>query len=227
MCAVTILFFMMIHIFSKIVYLSERETDTALLKAQLDGQKIYMEEVQKRNNEFAHFQHDIDNHLLVLSGLTHDNKFLKAEQYINQLHIRCELLSFPVSTGNTVLDILLKEKLSYATSNGVEVACNVRIPGDFNFDDMDLCSIFANILDNAICACINNSSEENKISICAKAHARFLVIEEINTMAMYQPVIEGTGIANIKNLAKKYNGTVEISNSCGAFRISVLLCLAM
>ena len=65
MCAVTILFFMMIHIFSKIVYLSERETDTALLKAQLDGQKIYMEEVQKRNNEFAHFQHDIDTHLLV------------------------------------------------------------------------------------------------------------------------------------------------------------------
>lgn len=224
MSAAVVIFIMMLQIFSIIINLSEQKMDTALLKSQFNGQKIYMEEAKKRNKEFSHFQHDIDSHLLVLSGLIHDKEYLKAEEYINQLHIRCENLFVPVSTGNTVLDVLLKEKLSYAASNGVEISCKVKISDYSGFDDMDLCIIFANILDNAVYACINNLHKKGTISICARTRASFLSIEAVNSKSVDQSVIEGIGITNIKNVAKKYQGIVEISDDNENFRISVLLC---
>lgn len=224
MSAAAVIFLMMIHIFSIIINLSEQKTDTELLKSQLNGQKIYIEEAKKRNKEVSHFQHDIDSHLLVLSGLIHDKEYSKAEQYVNRLHIRCEDFYVPISTGNAVIDVLLKEKLNYAASSGVEISCKVKIPDNSGFDDMDLCIIFANLLDNAVRACISDSHEEGKISICAGTRAGFLMIEAVNTVSVCKPVIEGIGIANIKNVAKKYQGAVEWSDADGNFRISVLLC---
>ncbi|ANU45500.2 hypothetical protein ADH76_34355 [Enterocloster clostridioformis] len=224
MSAAVMIFLMMIKVFNIIACLTEEKADMAILKAQLDGQKIYIEEAKKRNKEYSRFQHDIDSHLIVLSGLILNGEYSKAEQYMGQLHIQCESLFIPISTGNAVLDILLKEKLSYAVRSGVEVSCNVKIPEEFTFDDMDLCIIFANILDNAIHACMNSSCEKSELSIYAKAHARFLIIEAINTMPVDRPVKEGIGLTNVKNVAKKYLGTVEIAINTGRFRITVLLC---
>lgn len=223
MSAAVVIFVMMIKIFSIIICLTEEKTDTAILKAQLDGQKIYIEEAEKRNKAYSRFQHDIENHLLVLSGLIHKGEYNKAEQYISRLQIQCESLFSSISTGSAVLDIILKEKLSYAVRGGVEVSCNVKIPEEFTFDDIDLCIIFSNILDNAVHACMKSSCEK-KISICTKKHAHFLLIEAVNTMPEDQIVKEGVGLSNIRNVTKKYWGTVELFNDDGRFRISILLC---
>ena len=222
MIVTTIFFLMMIKIFSKIISLSQHERNVEILKSQINGQKIYIEESQERNKEFSSFQHDIDNHLLVLSGLLHDGKYTCAKQYIDKLYIRSTLISFPVSTGIISIDALLKEKLNYAKSNGIDIDYDISIPSNINLEDLDLCIIISNILDNAINACILN---KGKISISAKVQSNFIIIKEVNDTNKCDPIVEGTGIRNIKTIANKYNGAVKILNDNMKFKVSVLLCL--
>lgn len=219
-----VIFLIMIKTFYTIVRLAQQETNMAILQVQLEGQKIYVEEAKKRNQEYSKFQHDINNHLLVLSGLIKKKEYVKADEYINKLHISSQSLAIISSTGNAILDILLDEKVSYAIRNGISISCNVKIPDDFSFDDMDLNIIFANILDNAIQECINFPCKESTISIYGKTHGHFFLIESINTSRNSCSIKDGIGLTNIKNVAAKYQGTVEISNENGKFRISVLLC---
>ena len=65
--------------------------------------------------------------------------------------------------------------------------------------------------------------EDRKISIATKTHGRFLVIESANSW-LPGPVEEGIGLTNIRNVAAKYQGTVELSNTDRQFKVSVLLC---
>ena len=55
--------------------------------------------------------------------------------------------------------------------------------------------------------------------------SQLLFIESANTASnVSQPVKEGIGLNNIKNMAEKYQGTMEWEICDGVFRISVLLC---
>ena len=186
--------------------------------------RVYIEEAAKRNELYSSFQHDIDNHLLVISGLLHDKLFAQAEQYTQKLHISCGELLMNVSTGKPILDVLLKEKLNYAKRNHIIVSHDVSVPVNFAIEDMDLCVLFSNILDNAITACIDGTQKEKLLSLSAKVKSQFLVIEAVNTTSASQPIALGTGLMNIQHMAEKYHGTMETELSNGKFRISVLLC---
>lgn len=219
-----IIAFIMIEVFCKIIQLTEQEKAVALLRGQLDGQKVYIEEAKKRNELYASFQHDIDNHLLVISGLLHDKRFAQAEQYTKKLHIHCGELLVSVATGKASLDVLLKEKLSYAEQNHIAAMYDVMVSEDFGIDDMDLCVLFSNILDNAITACIEGTQEERQLSITAKVKSKFLIIEAVNTTSASLPITPGTGLMNIQHIVDKYHGTMETELGGGNYRISVLLC---
>lgn len=224
MLGASVIVFMMIEVFCKIIQLTKHEKAVVLLQSQLNGQRVYIEEAAKRNELYSSFQHDIDNHLLVISGLLHDKLFAQAEQYTQKLHISCGELLMNVSTGKPILDVLLKEKLNYAKRNHIIVSHDVSVPANFAIEDMDLCVLFSNILDNAITACIDGTQKEKLLSLSAKVKSQFLVIEAVNTTSASQPIALGTGLMNIQHMAEKYHGTMETELSNGKFRISVLLC---
>lgn len=224
MISAAIIFFIMLEIFCKVIYLAEQKNAVTLLRNQVAGQQIYITEVRKRNERYAAFQHDIKNHLLVLSGLIQETKYEAAEQYADKLQASCRLSTFSVFTGNLILDTLLKEKLSHAKRNEIQVDCKVIIPSEFYIEDMDLCIVFSNILDNAITACMQVAQSKRVLSIATKARANFLVIESTNSVAVSEPIHKGIGLRNIENIAKKYQGITEIENVDETFHISVLLC---
>lgn len=62
-------------------------------------------------------------------------------------------LSFPIQTGNPVMDVLLGDKLELARACGAEVDSSLVLPRPCGVSDLDWCVIFANALDNAIQAC--------------------------------------------------------------------------
>lgn len=218
------IFFLILEVFCKILSMTEHEKTAALLKSQLEGQRIYMEEARIRNEQYASFQHDIDNHLVVLSGLLGEKQYEAAKLYTRKLCVCCEDLFVSVATGNSVLDLLLKEKISYGRQNGIDLECNVQIPSGFLIDDMDLCMIFFNILDNGICACKKEKEENRILSVSTSNRFSFLVIESVNSYTSGQPIIMGTGLENVRKIAEKYQGTMEIQTDSGRFLIRVLLC---
>lgn len=218
-------FFIVLNVFEHIVALTQREKEKALLDNQLREQRIYLAEAQKRDEQLCSFQHDINNHLSVLSGLIREKKYREAEGYFQTLQITSTSLRRNIQTGNPALDVLLREKTGYAEQNHITVSCHASLPPDLPVEDMDLCVIVSNALDNAIQACLKVKNCQPDIEITIKVRHQFLLVEVTNTTLSMDGPEPGTGLKNIFSAAEKYQGTTEIGTDNGRFRISVLLCL--
>lgn len=196
------------------------------LSDQIREQKGYLEEVKKRNEQYRAFQHDVDNHLLVLSGLIREKKYAEAKSYSGKL---CDIsgeLTVNIDTGNPAADILLKEKIGFAETNGIRVEYDVHFSRRFYIEDTDLCILLANAMDNAIKACAEESQDKPLILVTAGMKRHFLLIKVVNTVALGTGGVKcGTGLNNIRRTVKKYEGTVDIKLEEEQFCISMLLCL--
>lgn len=224
MTGAAVVFFVVMEMVCTVNRLTEQETAAARLSKQLDGQRRYVEEAEKRTAQWAAFQHDLKNHLLVLTGLLRESNYPAAERYANRLQAGCDALTVRISTGNPVLDALFHEKCSQARRWGISVDCRVRIPPDYSVEDMDLCTIFSNILDNAMAACRMVEPSRRVLRVITKARAGFLVVESTNPVADSRPIEKGIGLRNIETAAARYQGAAEWEIADGIFRISVLLC---
>ncbi|NCE65902.1 GHKL domain-containing protein [Pseudoflavonifractor sp. 524-17] len=191
---------------------------------RLRGQRRWLEAAGRANASHAAFRHDVDNHLLVISGLLRARQFDQAQRYAGALRVRAARLPALISTGRPPLDALLAEKLALAGERQMETRCQVCVPADFPVDDVDLCALFANLLDNAIGACGEVEPARRRITLSAGVRAGFLTVEVVNAAAGSRRIRPGTGLANVRRLAEAYRGTVEIRPGGDVVRVRVLLC---
>lgn len=134
-----------------------------------------------------------------------------ALQYVEGLEDMSADLSFPVSTNHPVLDILLGNKLGIAKENRIEVQCSLAVPYPCGISDIDFCIILGNALDNAVLACNRLESGKQKyIHISGKVQGDFLFMEIENSYSGGGMIHNGTGLANIRVAAEKYQGAMEI-----------------
>lgn len=203
----------------------QSQASIALLKQETDAQKTYVAEAQMRYEQTRAFRHDIKNHLSVLEGLLKKGYTDQAQTYLRKLDTATGDLSFPIHTGNPVIDILLGDKLAFAKTAGVEAEVSLTLPQPCAaVDDFDLCVIFANAMDNAIRACMQADGPK-KIRISGERQGDFYRLEFENTCAC-EPAKEqviGTGLSNVKAVAEKYGGATAIERFPSLFCLNVLL----
>jgi len=111
--------------------------------------------ISLREQRTKSFRHDIRNHIAVIKDLLESGKFKEAVSYIEDMDHMAEKMSFPCSTNNPVVDILMGNKLGIAESMGISVYCSLLLPYPCGLKDMDICIVLSNALDNAIQACKN------------------------------------------------------------------------
>ncbi len=222
---ISVLFaFVLMTVFSKTLKISEKHTSEALLKNQLASQKIYISEAMKRNRQNNMIRNNVELHLARLSNMLSDGSYEEAENYLSKLQPGNASMSAPLYTGSLALDVLLNEKLSHAARSRIKTACSVHIPINLRINDMDLCVIFSNIMDNASAACMNVKRKKRFLRISTASKGDLLLIEAVNSSAVYGPLKPGTGLSSVCSLANKYHGYVETESCEGVFRISILLC---
>ena len=188
------------------------------------AQKVYISEAQLRYERTKSFRHDIKNHLSVLDGLLRGGKLEEGREYLKKLEAVSEALSLPCQTGNPVVDILLGEKLGLAKEIGVEVS--LVLPRSWGIDDLDLCVLFANALDNAIAACRSGGGEQT-IRISGRQQGNFYMLTVENTCPDGPLPPAGTGLSNIRAVAEKYHGAVLTEKTGRRFSLHVLLDISL
>ncbi len=128
-------------------------TELSLLEQQEHSLNQYVEEAKARYDRTKSFRHDIRNHIAVVKRLLQSEKLEEAVTYIEDLDDMAERMSFPCSTNNPVVDILLENKLGIAKSMGIDVGCSLLLPYPCGLKDIDICIVLSNALDNAMQAC--------------------------------------------------------------------------
>ena len=96
-------------------------------------------------------KHDMNNHLSAALMLLNEGRTEEAREYLKSLTEAADDLSLTKSTGIWALDMILWNKITLAREKNI----NLRIQLNDEYSeiiqsDYEMCSIFANILDNAI-----------------------------------------------------------------------------
>ncbi len=219
--------FLVLLAYQKLMTSIRNEQTIKLLEQQTQNQEIYVREAKSRYEQTLSFRHDIKNHLLVLRQLLREDKPADAHDYLANLEQMSGSLSFPVNTGNTVVDALLGSKLAVAAGQGIEVDCSVAIPRTSTVKDIDWCIILSNALDNAITASEAVVPKSRYIGISGKQKGNFFLLNIDNHCAQDTEMpTDGVGISNIKAVAQKYDGKAEIDIVDCIFKLSVLLVIS-
>ena len=202
-------------------------TEISLLEQEEHSLNQYVEEAKTRYDETKSFRHDIRNHIAVVKNLLQSGKLEEAVSYMEDMDDMAEKMSFPCSTNNPVVDILVGNKLGIAKSMGIDVDCSLLLPYPCSLKDIDICIILSNALDNAIQAVKRlDAGMEKYIHVSGRIQGDFLMMEIENSFHGKGAFKKGTGLSNVKKVAEKYGGAMSIETQENKFVLHVLLIIS-
>lgn len=177
---------------------------------------------QKSEENVRRIHHDMKNHLLALQGLIGENQ--RALQYIHGLMEELGTYEQCVKTGNPLLDNLISEKMSLASKRGIVLTVSIDIRPCSYINDIDICTIFGNIIDNAIEAAEKVADPQKKsILLKSQTAANQIVItcsnyfvgdihwdSELPKTTKSDRTYHGIGLLSVRSAVKKYGGILSL-----------------
>ena len=217
--------------------LSYRRLQAFWENAKASLQKVYSDEIDKRYQETRRLWHDFNNHLLAIKALYGTGHAKEAEDYIEKLAGESREMLLPAKTGRNAVDLLLFQKSQTARDKDQHVTFTISCDlTKYSFQEYDLCSLFGNLLDNAMEAseAIQNKTPEIKFRLESHGDMIFCSCEnefvgerrekggQLLTTKK-DAAGHGIGLASVKQICHKYGGTMETKMENGIFLITLLL----
>lgn len=202
-----------------------------------EAMNVYFGEIDKRYQETRLLWHDFNNHLLAIKALYENGHEAQAAKYIDDLSEQSYARLLPAKSGSDTLDLLLFKKHQQANEMGVTVRFKMGCSlAGLTITDYDMCSLFGNILDNAIEAVRKVKTADAEVVLrveqqnsllyicCENPYEGELVKQDGELKTTKKDAAKhGIGLSSVKHICKKYNGSLEVETADNIFRLSVLL----
>lgn len=206
-------------------YIHSRE-ELVQAENQLDLQYQMFTERRRSDEQLKGIYHDMANHLNMLHSLAKDGKI---QSYIEEIQAETREAMEDVETGNTTLDLLLRQKARACREAGLVLEAAVRFPpGDF-LSQREICTLFANCIDNAMEAAAKEGVEDRTIRVSGSERHGWLVVQIENSFAgsvnwkngqpttSKQGGVHGYGLKNMDAVLKAHGGMYSIETKEGRF----------
>lgn len=199
---------------------NKKKTD--FLTQQIKSQQIQIKKYQKEYFELRKFKHDYNNNINIIKTMFNLGYYDKLQDYIESYQTGFYKVENITFCDNIAVDALLFEKKEYAENNGIKIEYSIIKHLDVKIDDVDLCSIIFNLIDNAVEACIRENVDFIIFKIYKK-HGYLIIMTEnecnyfSETTTKNNKKSHGIGMKIIDNIAKKYNGNNFCDFSDGKF----------
>ena len=154
---------------------NQTKLEYELMKEKEKYSKESMEIIKRSNEELREFKHDLKNYLLPLQEAMEtmpQSEMVKVWKKINQ---KIEDVQTLIQTGNSYVDSMINTKITLARSEKVDVKCTILSKME-GIDDLEFCSVFGNLMDNAIEA-ERKVTEKKEIIIFVEEKMGYLRLE--------------------------------------------------
>lgn len=163
--------------------------------------------------------HDMKHHLLILREYGQERKWDMLMSYLNELSDDILVQKKAMWTQVGILDTLLEQKKAKAESKGIAFRIRADRIGELPFSDMEISTLFSNLLDNAIEACekIQDDRRWIQLNIMRKSGMLYITISNsikgrplekegklITNKQNHQ--LHGYGIKSVQKIVRKYEG---------------------
>lgn len=198
---------------------------------ELELKHNYYEDRLKEEERVRQIYHDLKNHLLILES--NAAKSFDTQKSIQKLQAQIEGYENYYHTGNTYLDVLIRDKARMAQEKQIDFHAVIHFKDGCFIEPLDISTVFGNALDNAIEACEKLPPEKRLITIKADRIRDMLSVRVENTIdGTRHPTLKSTkndtfshgfGLSNIKNTVEKYGGQCAVKAVNDTFQLKIIL----
>lgn len=208
---------------------TESDAISSLFQRQYEQYKLAID-----NSEFLRKEmHDMKHYVLALKN--EDDPVRRAE-VLEDMEQAIAIQEAFMNTGNQVMDVILTTKSLQCEMK--DITLNAMVDGDVlaNIHVKDICSLFGNLLDNAIEASqLVEAKDKRLITLSVQKKNQFIVIQcenfsdnhldssELPKTTKEDTLRHGYGLKSIRQVAEKYGGAMTLSENNGWFTVKVIL----
>lgn len=224
------------YLLEKQITLQKTEESLSNIEKQYKLQADYYTELKQNMLVSDKTAHDIKNFVAAVTAYIDSGKIDLAAEKLEEFVGKMPVIN-RVDTGNDAVNALIQSKMPLIDKNIPNSHVSVLLPKDMSVDEIDLCILIGNALDNAIEACLRiGTVAERELGVKI-----FPANEQISMLFENSMVGEpkkaggklktskkdtyrhGFGIENMKNICAKYGGSIVFDQVEQRFSVSVLL----
>lgn len=216
------------YVMRKISKENKNNLKISLLELQLSEQKAMIQDAGHIGKEFKKAEHDLKHHLLSVLGILKNNNPKEAEKYLQQLLGEYETSIFKyITIDNSAINSILNFKIGRCHACNIDI--KLEIESDFSgLNDIDICVLLSNLLDNAIEASVESSNpqitvtiknDKNYLCILVRNKIEKSVLKENNQLntTKKDKTNHGFGLYSVSQIVDKYDGMKSFYEKNGYF----------
>lgn len=220
-----------VFVFYRLAESRRIEQEFLLIRQQSNIQLDVYRELSKKYEKSIRIVHDAKKHLNALENLIESEK---AATYRDSLCQELDKLYPEFHHSNQMLTVIINHALFKAEQSKIRFDLHIEEVDLLFISDMDLTTIFANILDNAIEACRTLTEDRRLIRLHVERKIGFIIIHITNPYEAINPDSEkmykstkyghaGIGLSNVRKTVEKYNGVFDIETNERMFTVSITI----
>lgn len=203
-----------------------------LMEQRLKSEEENYRLIEEKYTEIRQLKHDISNQLAAARRMFKQGSGPEAIAHLNKLYQKLSAASRICYTGISSVDAIVNMKWKKALLNNIQFSCKVIITDKMDIDDLPLCRIIANLLDNAIEGVLRSSSEEkfiyisivqndNKLRICVMNSSDEVDTENLTTNKT--GVGHGIGVSSIREAVDQLDGILSFKCEKEIFTADIMI----
>lgn len=212
--------------------LIEKENEFLISREEIERKKYKEQEMMiEKNKELIH---DVKNHFLLIKKYEEEKEYEKLHNYIEDIIGEFIESNSNIYTGNRTLDFILDQKRLIAEQEEIQFILKVTMIGKLPFKEQEICSMFGNLIDNAIEASKKLKIEEKKIYITIEKKKQMIYIEIKNDVEE-EPIkrnnkfitlkedknLHGYGLKSVQRIVEKYDGIITYETADKMFTTAI------
>ncbi len=187
----------------------------AEMEKQMELQLQYYDSLADKFTEIREYRHDINNLVSIAEALINDRSSESSKTFIGEMKEKALNMSVPLFCENSIVNAVLWKKQQEARESGLEFTAMVERAEVFPIDRIDLCSLLANLLDNAIREASKQQNGFVRVAIGRKHGLLILHVSNSTSREHHESKNypkstkngdHGHGMEIAEKTAKKYNG---------------------
>lgn len=215
----------------------QKQRDVA--QQSLELQKQYSEMLSDYLNRTGKRNHEVKKNLELLQYYYNQEEYEELGAHLRKLCQEETGIGMTLYTVNPLINSILTMRCQKAEQRGIQITCDLLgIPSRLPMRDNDLCSLFMNLIDNAIEGAMRVSQTEKRwVEIKAEYQEAYLSIlisnaavepavrknEKIFMTEKSDKMSHGYGMEIIREVVERYHGIEEIQWEQGTFAHQIVL----
>lgn len=213
---------------------NEIEQENLLLYTAATQAQKEINQLSLSQKQASIYRHDLRHHLLFLKTCLNEEKYGQAASYIDEICMGLEKSKYLKFCDNEFINLIVSSYYEKAISDKINIEISITAADFSKFQIMDLCSLIANAMENAINASVISPDKSKRFislkiyeknnQLCIKLSNNY--VNEpvfVNGVPVSSQQNHGFGTKSMISVIEKYQGVYGFFANNGTFNFQASL----